>query len=1027
MKTVRDAVKLQPNALEIKLSEQVEQLDQVINTEGDGSAFYQKTYITQGMRDLIVEGMARLTGSSSQAIFHLKQAMGGGKTHLLVGFGLAAKNPSLLAKYFPEHSNLNGAEPARIAAFNGRNYPDWYFWGEIANQLGKGELFKRYWTSGPDAPDEQAWLELFEGGTPLLILLDEMPPYFHNYNARPIGNGTVADIVTSAFANLLSAAGKKTNVCVVVSDLDAAYEQGSNLINKALENIKREVGRSVRAITPVDLAANEIYDILKKRLFTELPSAEDIREIANNFGQKLSEAARANTVSRGAEALAEEVYTTYPFHPRLKNIIALFKENENFKQTRGLIELVSRLLRSVWNKTDNDVYLIGPQHFDLSDTLVRDKITEISGMRDVIARDLWDAQNSAHAQVIDSITRKDSATQIGNLIMTSSLSTAVNAIKGLSKEEMIECLITPHRNASEFITAFEELEKTAWYLHHTQDERYYFDTQENLTKYLQSLAKGAPENQIEDLIRNRLTEVFKPSRKTVYEEVLPLPKIDEIAEKMRRNRVLLIVNPDSKIPPEEVSRFFEGVAQKNNICVLTGDKTAMGSVEKSARQFFASKKADHRIILGHPQRKELENKQASYDLEFTATVLNIFDKVIFPRQRAGQAPDLVHKPLDMSRDMTKPFNGEEQIEKTLTSDPKKLYLEIGQNFQAILDKAQDLLWPQNQDEVRWSDAEESYREKAGMYWLPPRGLELLKAQAISQGLWEDLNNSYVTKKPKKKKTSIQIVPEGDQLEDGSFRLKINPVNAGPAPIVYYAEDGVVSTSSNKLRDSYLTTKALKVQFLAVDPTEKFESGEPETWENTLKIRSKLSVHAKGRTVELFVVPSGLIKYSLDATEARNGSVYNGPVEIGDQSVTMLVFAEAGGIEVKQPFAFSAKGEKGFVIDDVKPAQLHSRLPKKIDSTSKTFSALNMAKEKGIIFEGVHITIGHGNKVGGIMIGEIPVEGEYLEVMLTKLQEKFSPDVPITMTFKEAKFNSGHDLKAFIRNIGIEVSEGEVEQ
>ena len=49
----------------------------------------------------------------------------------------------------------------------------------------------------------------------------------------------------------------------------------------------------------------------------------------------------------------------------------------------------------------NDVFLIGPQHFDLSIPEVRDKLTEISGMRDVIAKDLWDAQQSAHAQVLE--------------------------------------------------------------------------------------------------------------------------------------------------------------------------------------------------------------------------------------------------------------------------------------------------------------------------------------------------------------------------------------------------------------------------------------------------------------------------------------------------------------------------------------------------------------------------------------------------------------------------------------------------
>ena len=57
MKTVRDACELQPNALSIKLSDQVEQLDELIHAEGDGKAFFEKTHITQGMQELT--GIAR--------------------------------------------------------------------------------------------------------------------------------------------------------------------------------------------------------------------------------------------------------------------------------------------------------------------------------------------------------------------------------------------------------------------------------------------------------------------------------------------------------------------------------------------------------------------------------------------------------------------------------------------------------------------------------------------------------------------------------------------------------------------------------------------------------------------------------------------------------------------------------------------------------------------------------------------------------------------------------------------------------
>ena len=113
-------------------------------------------------------------------------------------------------------------------------------------------------------------------------------------------------------------------------------------------------------ITPVDLATSEIYDILRKRLFASLPDKAVIGDVAAAYGRKLEEAAKAKTAGRGAEAIADHIAHTYPFHPELKHVIALFKENEQFKQTRGLIELISRLLKSVWERSANDVFLIGP-------------------------------------------------------------------------------------------------------------------------------------------------------------------------------------------------------------------------------------------------------------------------------------------------------------------------------------------------------------------------------------------------------------------------------------------------------------------------------------------------------------------------------------------------------------------------------------------------------------------------------------------------------------------------------------------
>ncbi|MFZ4819553.1 MAG: DUF499 domain-containing protein, partial [Limisphaerales bacterium] len=731
--------------------------------------------------------------------------------------------------------------------------------------------------------------------------------------------------------------------------------------------------------------------------------------------------------NRGAEAIADEIAATYPFHPRLKNVIALFKENEHFKQTRGLIELVSRLLRSVWDRNSNDVFLIGPQHFDLSIAEVRDKLTEISGMRDVIAKDLWDAQQSAHAQVIDLSTGKEAATQVGTLLLTASLSTAVNAVKGLTTAEMVECLVSPLREPSEFLESFQQLEESAWYIHHTPEGRYYFDRQENLTKLLQSLAHDAPENQVDDLIRHRLRDMFKPTRKSAYEEVLPLPKLGDVADKVRKHRVLLIVSPDSKIPPEEVQKFFDGLSQKNNLCVLTGDKTAMGSVEKAARQVYAVQKADGRIPKGHPQRDELEKKQQSYEQDFNSTVLNLFDKVLFPIQRAGKPSQLAGKPLDSARDQTKPFDGEAQVEKTLTSNPLKLYLDVEKDFDPIRDKSQDLLWPENQDEARWSDVADRYTEQAGMPWLPPKGLDTLKSIACNRGLWEDLGNGYVTKKPKKKRTSVQVIAESEPDDKGEVRLRINAQNAGPAPRIHYAEDGPVNEKSPQLKDQFLTTKALRVNFLVVDPSGQYESGDVVTWSNKLVLRNNLKEDSGKRSVELLAAPTGKIRYTLGGEEPREGVLYDKPVEIGDGETLIRVFAEASGLEAKAEFRYPAKGKKGVQVDDVKPGRLVSRTGRKLDSRTKTFEGLKQAADKTVEFEGVVITVGQGNQMVGVTVGEVRVNATFIEDILKTVLEKFEPTTPVSMTFRKAHFNSGHDLKDFAEKLGFELNPGDVEQ
>ena len=274
--SVWEACTLKTNALDIKVSDQIANLEEAIASLDQGKRFFAKTHITRGLKDLMNEGIARLGGYSSQAVFHLKQAMGGGKTHLLTCMGLLARHPELRQQICPDLHERFPFEESAVAAFNGRNF-NTLFWEEIAQQLDRADAFKNATMHTP--PDEAGWLKLFSDGRPCLILLDELPPYLSHHNSIPCGKGSQADLLCQSFSSLLTAASKKSNVCIILSDLHAAYKESGKMIEESLRNAQQEVGRQEKTIIPVDLTGQEIYAILRKTLFETLPDEETIREL----------------------------------------------------------------------------------------------------------------------------------------------------------------------------------------------------------------------------------------------------------------------------------------------------------------------------------------------------------------------------------------------------------------------------------------------------------------------------------------------------------------------------------------------------------------------------------------------------------------------------------------------------------------------------------------------------------------------------------------------------------------------------
>jgi hypothetical protein len=123
-----------PNAVvsSDSLVAQVAQIEDFASGKVDRRAFFQRNYFTAGLELLIRRGFERLAGKSDDGAFYLTQAMGGGKTHSLIAFGLLAADPALRREVVPKLGDGADFGAAKVVIFNGHQNPETLLWGYLA-------------------------------------------------------------------------------------------------------------------------------------------------------------------------------------------------------------------------------------------------------------------------------------------------------------------------------------------------------------------------------------------------------------------------------------------------------------------------------------------------------------------------------------------------------------------------------------------------------------------------------------------------------------------------------------------------------------------------------------------------------------------------------------------------------------------------------------------------------------------------------------------------------------------------------
>lgn len=1003
----------------------------LINDKIDPAAFFEENYVTEGMKILLEQGFRRLEGKSNQGVFRLKQAMGGGKTHNLLTLGLLAKHPeyrdTVMAGIYKADPGLG---PVKVVAFSGRESDaPLGIWGSIAEQLGKKDLFKDLY-SPLQAPGQTAWENLLAGET-VLILLDELPPYFENARAKAIGNSDLARVTATALSNLLVAVGREpcSRVCLVITDLTSAYTSGSQQISDILADFERETHRTAMSLEPVRMNSDELYHILRKRIFKTLPNDDEISEVAQAYAKAIRDAKQMDITNESPEQFAARVQTSYPFHPAIRDLYARFRENPGFQQTRGLIRIMRIVVSRLWTTGEaKKRYLISAHDLDFNDRETRAEITQINSTLDnAIAHDIA-SDGAAVAEVMDVSLGGRDAQDVCRLLLMASLANVPNAVIGLPIPTLMAYLAEPGRNIARLKTdVLEKLATAAWYLHSDRDGKLYFKNVQNLNAKLESLVRAyLPEQAVKEL-RARLEEMFKPTTGWCYQRVLALPAIDEI--ELEQDKVTLVITepyPGGGLRPE-IHEFYAQTTWKNRVAFLTGPKnTYVVLIDTGKRlkaiQHIIDELLEDKTPESDPQMVQARELADRIRGNFHSAVRETFTTLYYPVDDNGEAR-LVSADFSMKFDGNK-YSGEQQVLDLLKEKMKFTEDVASDTFRKKCE--QRLFTIQS---MPWGEIKKRAAMLPKWQWHLPSALDDLKVACIQKDIWRE-EGGYVDKGPFPQPKTSAIVQEKQRDDDtGEATLKVIAVHGDT---IYYDFGASASTASAKLDRAELKTNEMKVSFLVVDSSGVHETGDPVTWNNRITIKYKFYQRGPDRMLELRAAPPAPICYTTDGSDPKlAGATYDGPFRVPEGAQLVLAYAQRGGIESQVERVNVPRGGDGLppvVIDPNRPAVWMKSFD--LQSTKETYECIERAKKYQAVFSGIRVTImGEGAGKEWIELQtyeEKLVTPELLEEVLENLR-KLQGSGQVQLGATALHFIRGQDLLDWVADVKTSLNPGEVKQ
>lgn len=581
--------------------------------------FFQRTYITDGLRDLLVGALRRLNGLPEDPVIQLQTNFGGGKTHsLLALFHLFSGIDAHKLPGMEEVLEEAGVEPPetvcravlvgnRISAGSPIVKDDGTevrtLWGEIAWQLGGREAFdlvREDDEKGTNPGD--ALTELLRRASPCLVMIDEWVAYARQLHDGPDLPGGTFD-TQFTFAQALVEAVKAVPDALIVISLPASdIEVGGQRGKDALVRLTNVIERIAKEWRPA--SAEESFEIVRRRLFQPIlddryPARDQvIRAFSRMYQDQASEfpsACREKEYER-------RMKTAYPLHPELfDRLYSDWSSLERFQRTRGVLRLMAKVIHELWTQSD-DSLLILPSMVPIQASQVQAELTRyLSDNWVPIIDDDVDGPVSLPSRLDDAnpnLGRYSACRRVARTIFIGSVPKAHTSNPGISDDRIRLGCAQPGETVATFGDALRRLSEKATHLYENRTQ-YWYNTQPSVNRLAADRALQFKDQQhlVHDEIVTRLREEAR--KRAAFEAVHAVPKtsaevVDEAAAR------LVILGPDhahvTKSATSPALKFAAEVLKqrgdaprlyRNMLVFLAPDASRLSDLQEAVCQYLA--------------------------------------------------------------------------------------------------------------------------------------------------------------------------------------------------------------------------------------------------------------------------------------------------------------------------------------------------------------------------------------------------------------------------------------------------------